>query len=78
MRRIEKLDDLDGERQLSEKRPIRVVTVQLTEEIEIATREGLLRGYPGDWVIEGIEGEIYPCGKDIFEKTYRRVEPTAI
>lgn len=25
---------------------------------------------PGDWIIQGIEGEFYPCKPDIFEKTY--------
>jgi hypothetical protein len=28
---------------------------------------------PGDWVITGIKGEIYPCRPDIFEKTYEAV-----
>ena len=25
---------------------------------------------PGDWIITGIKGEIYPCKPDIFEATY--------
>ena len=25
---------------------------------------------PGDWIIKGVNGEIYPCKHDIFEKTY--------
>lgn len=24
----------------------------------------------GDYIIRGVEGEIYPCKPDIFEKTY--------
>lgn len=27
----------------------------------------------GDYIIKGINGEIYPCKADIFEKTYERV-----
>lgn len=27
-----------------------------------------------DYLIKGIEGELYPCKKEIFEKTYIRVE----
>ncbi len=27
----------------------------------------------GDYIIRGIEGEIYPCKPDIFEKAYERV-----
>ena len=25
---------------------------------------------PGDWVITGVKGEVYPCNNDIFEATY--------
>ncbi len=25
---------------------------------------------PGDWIIKGVHGELYPCKPDIFEKTY--------
>jgi hypothetical protein len=25
---------------------------------------------PGDWIITGVNGERYPCKRDIFEKTY--------
>jgi hypothetical protein len=28
---------------------------------------------PGDWIITGVNGEIYPCTPDIFEKTYELV-----
>ena len=52
------------------KKPIVVEAYQLTEEKEIHTREGTVKGYPGDWIITGIQGEIYPCGKEIFEQTY--------
>lgn len=27
----------------------------------------------GDWIIQGIKGELYPCKPDIFEKTYEEV-----
>lgn len=52
------------------KKPIVVEAYQLTDEKEIHTREGTVKGYPGDWIITGIQGEIYPCGKEIFEQTY--------
>ncbi len=29
---------------------------------------------PGDWIITGVNGEVYPCKPDIFEKTYEKVE----
>ena len=39
----------------------------------INTREGTIFGFPGDFIIKGIEGEFYPCGGDIFRKTYDEV-----
>lgn len=27
----------------------------------------------GDWIIQGIQGEFYPCKQDIFAETYERV-----
>jgi len=29
---------------------------------------------PGDWIIRGVKGELYPCKPDIFEQTYEKVE----
>lgn len=40
----------------------------------IHTLEGDMRANFGDWIIKGVEGEIYPCKPDIFEKTYEPVE----
>ena len=41
----------------------------------IQTREGILLGYPDkDFIIRGIEGEIYPIKKEIFYKTYEVIE----
>ena len=37
---------------------------------EILTLEGKMRADPGDYIIQGINGEVYPCKPDIFEKTY--------
>lgn len=52
------------------KRPITIDAERISETIEIKTREGSLLGYRGDWLIKGIEGELYPCGDAIFRKTY--------
>ena len=29
---------------------------------------------PGDWIITGVEGEVYACKPDIFAKTYQPVQ----
>ncbi len=38
----------------------------------INTLEGVGRVCPGDYIIKGIKGELYPCKPDIFEVTYGR------
>ena len=40
----------------------------------INTLEGDMRANVGDWIIRGIQGEIYPCKPDIFEETYEAVD----
>lgn len=40
----------------------------------IRTLEGVMHANGGDYIIKGIQGEIYPCKADIFEATYERVE----
>lgn len=42
----------------------------------IKTREGEIVGFPDeDFIIRGVEGELYPIKKEIFYKTYDVVEP---
>lgn len=36
----------------------------------IATLEGVMVANPGDWIIQGVKGELYSCKPDIFEATY--------
>ena len=42
--------------------------------IEIDTLEGKMRADLGDFIIEEVNGEFYPCKPDIFHKTYEVVE----
>ena len=39
----------------------------------IPTLEGIMKFTPEDMLITGVNGEIYPCKTDIFEKTYEKV-----
>ncbi len=41
--------------------------------LSIGTLEGEHLVSFGDWIIQGVNGEIYPCKPDIFEKTYEAV-----
>jgi len=37
---------------------------------DIKTLEGTMRANYDDYIIKGVNGELYPCKPDIFEKTY--------
>jgi len=39
----------------------------------ITTLEGIMSVDWGDFIIQGIRGELYPCKPDIFEETYEEV-----
>ena len=43
------------------------------ELLRIRTLEGEMIAQPGDWIIKGVNGEIYPCKPYIFAKTYEDV-----
>lgn len=43
-------------------------------KLEIETLEGVMIGKTGDYLIRGVQGELYPCKPDIFEATYEVAE----
>jgi hypothetical protein len=43
--------------------------------ISIKTLEGTMRAEPNDWIIRGVQGELYPCKPDIFDATYEPADP---
>ena len=55
------------------KKPISVLAKQMKHPFEVETLEGRMKGKAGDYLIRGVEGEMYPCDAGIFHKTY---EPT--
>ena len=42
-------------------------------ELYIKTLEGEHHASVGDYIIQGVQGEIYPCKPDIFEATYEEM-----
>lgn len=47
-------------------------------QLAIKTLEGTMMAESGDWIIKGVENEIYPCKPSIFAATYEAVfEPLA-
>ena len=55
------------------KKPV-VIRARVAESREVIhTLEGDMTGQPGDYIIEGVKGEKYPCKPDIFAATYEAV-----
>lgn len=54
-----------------------VVTVR-SYGITIKTLEGTMVADETDYIIRGVNGEIYPCKADIFQKTYEEVNDDAV
>lgn len=44
------------------------------QRLVLGTLAGLHRVTWGDWIIQGIQGELYLCKPDIFEASYEPVE----
>jgi hypothetical protein len=44
-------------------------------QLSISTLEGALWVAPGDWVLQGVKGEFYPCKPDIFASLYDEAPP---
>lgn len=53
---------------------VKVLRKDATGDLLIPTLEGTMRASVGDYIIRGVQGELYPCKSDIFEQTYDLVE----
>jgi hypothetical protein len=53
------------------KKPIPVKAVQIPYDFWVESLEGNHQGHAGDYLIQGVKGELYICQKDIFEETYQ-------
>jgi hypothetical protein len=49
---------------------VKNILYQNGQKLYIRTLEGTLEVTVGDWIICGVNGELYPCKPDIFDKTY--------
>lgn len=53
------------------KKPITVKATKMYGEFRVETMEGdYKQGKPGDYLMVGIDGEVYICDGDIFERSY--------
>lgn len=78
--RIEPPLDDDMAWQSWRKRPLIVRACRTYVERQIHTLEGVMTAKDGDWIIEGIAGELYPCDAEIFAATFEAVDaqPTPV
>ena len=54
--------------------PVRVDYADLDNPVlKIETLEGLMLATEGDYIIKGVQGELYACKPYIFEETYEEV-----
>ncbi len=42
--------------------------------MRVVTLNGPVTAHPGDFIVKGVQGELYPCSLEIFEATYEKVE----
>ncbi len=47
--------------------------MRIGNSVDIFTLEGVMTARPGDYIIRGVKGELYPCKPDIFAATYEAV-----
>lgn len=66
--------DWEGTREFI-KLPDPIKAIQIDEEFVVSTFSGTMKGNPGDYLILGNRGEIYPCSKAVFEKVYKELKP---
>jgi hypothetical protein len=50
-----------------------ITTTDGRDPIYINTLEGKMEVGVDDWIIKGVQGELYACKPDIFEATYEKV-----
>lgn len=52
------------------KKPVLVEFRDAVPGETVETREGILTAEEGDYIIRGVEGDVYPVGREVFNKTY--------
>ena len=53
------------------KRPITVRAKQINEAFRVKSMEGdYVQGKAGDYLMQGIDGELYICSRSVFERSY--------
>jgi len=70
MKTFDTFEDVDG-MQNCMKRPIVIQAKKINEDFRVNTLEGNYKqGKAGDYLMRGIDGELYICDGPIFDKSY--------
>ncbi len=43
---------------------------QINLPFRVQTLEGVMEGKPGDYLMRGVAGELYPCAREVFQTSY--------
>lgn len=54
--------------------PVSRKYLKMEKEFKVKTMEGITEGKAGDYLMRGVDGEMYPCDADIFHKTYTHLD----
>jgi len=52
------------------KKPLPIEFSEISEPFEVETMEGVMQGKAGDYLVYGVDGEMYVIDRAIFFKTY--------
>lgn len=55
------------------KKPVEIEAHRIDLKTTVHTLNGPVVAEPGEWIVTGVAGEVYPCADAIFRATY---EPT--
>lgn len=58
---------------LCKKKPVLISYKKIEEPFDVETLEGVMQGKAGDYLIRGVEGELYLCDAGIFDRTYDKI-----
>lgn len=71
---IQWLDTPESTKEVAEFKPDGMAFVETKPDgrrrLQIPTLEGTMEATPGDYIIRGVRGEVYPCKPEIFHTTY--------
>lgn len=66
-------DEIKGQLKVCMNKVVLKKYMEVPDEFSCETMEGIVQGKAGDILMVGVDGEIYPVDKSVFEQTYQRV-----